>query len=323
MILIIQASYVSTELFILSFTKWRLANGKCATCFYFCEVEDETMRSLIKYLFICFGFISSTVSGAQTVDHYPWLTSYHPEQSLINRISPPSSYQRVPVVPDSFAYWLRHLPLKPGNPAVRLYNGELKPEKIHVAVVEMDVGAQDLQQCADAIIRLRAEYLRSQQLSGEIHFNFTSGDEARYAQWQQGHRPQVRGNQVRWRKIQQPSDSYSDFRDYLNAVFTYAGSYSLSQELRSVKNVQTLQAGDIFIQGGFPGHAVIVVDVAAHVKTGEKIFLLAQSFMPAQEMHILKNLRNGALNPWYSTAVDKALKTPQWTFKLSDLQRFD
>ena len=48
----------------------------------------------------------------------------------------------------------------------------------------------------------------------------------------------------------------------------------------------SLQPGDVFIKGGSPGHAVIVVDVAIYPQTGKTVFLLAQSYMLAQQIHI-------------------------------------
>jgi len=46
-----------------------------------------------------------------------------------------------------------------------------------------------------------------------------------------------------------------------------------------------LQPGDIFYHGGSPGLAFMVLDVVEN-DLGNKMFLLAQSYMPAQEMHI-------------------------------------
>jgi len=46
-----------------------------------------------------------------------------------------------------------------------------------------------------------------------------------------------------------------------------------------------------------PGHAVIVVDMAEDAK-GQRAFLLAQSYMPAQDIHILKNPMDADLSPW-------------------------
>ena len=70
----------------------------------------------------------------------------------------------------------------------------------------------------------------------------------------------------------------------------FCGSVSLSRELKTKSNIHEIQAGDVFIKGGTPGHAEIVLDVAVNKKTGKKIFLLAQSYMPAQEIHILKSI---------------------------------
>jgi Domain of unknown function (4846) len=75
----------------------------------------------------------------------------------------------------------------------------------------------------------------------------------------------------------------------------------------------------VFIRGGFPGHAVLVVDVAENA-SGKRIFLLAQSYMPAQDIHILRN-PNARIDPWYH-AVDRGnLVTPEWTFQYTDLKR--
>jgi hypothetical protein len=93
------------------------------------------------------------------------------------------------VIPGSFEDWLRHLPLKKGKPPVYLYNGRLKEnQSAHYAVIDIDVGNSDLQQCADALIRLRAEYLYSIGDFSSIHFKFTSGHNAEYSRWREGYR---------------------------------------------------------------------------------------------------------------------------------------
>ncbi|RKZ58777.1 MAG: hypothetical protein DRQ99_24910 [Candidatus Parabeggiatoa sp. nov. 3] len=255
---------------------------------------------------------------------YPWLTTRHDtNHSLVNRIATPPGFERTSVPKNSFGHWLRHLPLKSGVPPVYLYNGkEKRNQSAHHAIIDIDVGHRDLQQCADAIIRLRAEYLYSKGHYDAIHFNFTSGDEAAYKKWQQGYRPQVRGNQVKWRKKYRYNNAYRIFRLYTNTVFIYAGSYSLSQELKTVKKIQDMKIGDIFIKGGFPGHAIIVLDMAINTTTGKTLFLLAQSYMPAQDIHILINPLNDKLSPWYELDFGETLQTPEWTFDRKQLKRF-
>jgi len=254
---------------------------------------------------------------------YNWLLKYDPGQSIEARVPVPRDYVRVPVAPGGFQDWLRRLPLKPGRPEVRLFNGNLKAnQSAHFAVLDLDLGAQDLQQCADSIIRLRAEYLYSVKDYSSIHFNFTSGDEARFDQYAKGYRPVVIGNYVRWTKSAQSDDSYSSFRNYLDLVFKYAGSYSLSKEMLSVKSLNDLQIGDVFIRGGFPGHAIIVVDLAENPETKDKIFLLAQGYIPAQEMHLLNNFTDSRLSPYYSLNFGEKLETPEYSFDRSELKKF-
>jgi hypothetical protein len=87
-------------------------------------------------------------------------------------------------------------------------------------------------------------------------------------------------------------------------------------------SINDLNIGDVFIQGGSPGHAVIVVNAAKDPQTGEKIFLLAQSYMPAQEIQVLVNPADKRLSPWYTVPADGEVKTPEWDFKTTDLKRF-
>ena len=241
-------------------------------------------------------------------------------QPLHQRIPPPEGFQRVTYGAGSFGAWLRDLPVKPGRPPVMLHDGRRKSnQSAHHAVLDIDVGVEDLQQCADAVIRLRAEYLLSGSCGDEIQFNFTSGDAARWVEWRSGIRPVVKGNQVSWKRSAPADDSYAGFREYLDTVFMYAGSASLEHELSPVHDPSLPVAGDVFIHGGFPGHAVLVIDVAVN-DAGDRAFLLAQSYMPAQEIHILRSPED--VGPWYRAAAAGALRTPEWEFKHGDLRRF-
>jgi hypothetical protein len=241
--------------------------------------------------------------------------------TVANRVKPPQGFKRTAASPGSFGEWLRSLPLKPGRPAVLLYNGRKKKDQnAHYAVVDMDIGKKNLQQCADAVIRLRAEYLYSKQRFDRIHFNFTSGHRADFTKWAKGFRPAVNGSSVTWTKKSNADSSYESFTRYLETVFIYAGTASLEKELKNI-DVPDMQIGDVFIHGGFPGHAAIVVDMARDTR-GRKVFLLAQSYMPAQDIHILKNPRDAVLSPWYDLDFGEKLITPEWDFSRSELKRF-
>ena len=219
---------------------------------------------------------------------------------LINDIQPPEGYKRLVADEASFATWLRSIPLKKER-AVYLYNGKLKPnQSAQFAVVDISVGKKDLQQCADVVMRLRAEYLFAQKKYADIAFmDFSS----------------------KWYKWS-GKDNRPAFDNYLQTVFGWCGSASLEKQLRPVNNFNNLKAGDVFVQGGFPGHAMIVVDVAVNEK-GKKVFMLVQGYQPAQDIHVVVNPMNGELSPWYEIRDGEEIITPEWRFKKNNLKSWE
>jgi hypothetical protein len=192
--------------------------------------------------------------------------------------------------------------MRPPGAPVLTYTGAPKwRQDVHVGVIDIDVGKRDLQQCADAVMRLRGEWLYASGRPREIAFNDTDGKRRVFSR--------------------QGKQDYAAFRKYMDLVFAYAGTYSLERELKPVDALD-IAIGDVFIKGGFPGHAVLVADMAMNETTGEKRFLLVQSFMPAQDMHVLKNPKSEDGSPWYRTDFGEELVTPEWTFRRSALRRF-
>lgn len=242
--------------------------------------------------------------------------------TIQQRFQPPLGFMREEESKTSFTYFLRNLSLKPIGSNVLYYDGTVKYNRnVYEAVVNLPIGKQDLHQCADAVMRLRADYFYSQKQFDKIHFNFTNGFRVDFSKWIEGYRIAVKGNKTSWVKTAKPSDNYETYWKYLETVFMYAGTASLEKELTTIK-ISDVKIGDVFIKGGFPGHAVIVVDVAMNPKTNQKIMLLAQSYMPAQELQILKNPNSSSLNPWYATDFGTILKTPEWSFSSTQLKRF-
>lgn len=233
---------------------------------------------------------------------YAWASARQSEDTLAARFPPPAGFERVPAAAGSWAEWLRGLPLKPKGSPVLTYTGAPKwRQDVHAAVVDIDVGTRNLQQCADAIMRLRGEWLYGAGRAKEVAFNDTDGKRRAFAR--------ARGS------------DYAAFRKYMDLVFAYAGTYSLERELKPV-DVADIAIGDVFIKGGFPGHAILVVDMAENAATGEKRFLLLQSYMPAQEMHILRNPSSADGSAWYSNVLGEELDTPEWVFKRTALRRW-
>jgi hypothetical protein len=255
------------------------------------------------FALLAIGFAASAPAQAEL--RYTWRSGVAGStagQTLEQRFAPPSGFEREAATAGSFADWLRGLPMKAEGAPVLLHTGALKwRQDVHAGVIDIDVGTRDLQQCADAVMRLRAEWLYSLGRKADIAFNDTKGKRLRFT---------ARAKQ-----------DYPGFRKYMDYVFAYAGTYSLERELVAA-SADDIRAGDVFIKGGFPGHAVLVTDVVVNRATGEKRFLLTQSYMPAQEIHILKNPAAEDGSVWYRTDFGDTLDTPEWRFSRQQLKRW-
>jgi hypothetical protein len=225
----------------------------------------------------------------------------HPETSArrwgenpyptIGSIPLPEGYSRVGMDSGTFGRWLWSLPLKKDK-TVYLYDGTMKKnQSAQFAVLDIPVGHKDLQQCADAVMRLRAEFLFFSKRFDEICF-------------MDNHKTRYTFGSPRNRK---------HFEHYLENVFVHCGTLSLEKQLRPVRSLDSIQPGDVLIRGGSPGHAMIVMDMAVSRTTGKKIFLLAQSYMPAQDVHVVINPESVTAGPWYELSEGR-ITTPEWTF---------
>lgn len=252
-------------------------------------------------LILGFKHISAKTSLGASSQKHAFIKTLSPVQ--IADIPLPQGFNRLPVQPGSFAEWLHHINLRKNN-TVYLYNGQPIPQQNqHYAVLDISTGNKDLQQCADAIMRLRAEYFFSRKEYASIHFiagktayNFNS-----FAGRQQ-------------------CFSHDCLLQFMEKVFINCGTYTVD-EMTKPASLNNVQAGDVFVKAGAPGHAMIVVDVAQNV-AGEKIYLLAQGFMPAQDMHIVINPTSSTLNPWFSAIASANIVTPGWTFTPGQFKRW-
>ena len=243
--------------------------------------------------------------------------------TLRQRIQPPQGYEWTTEPTASFGAWLQQLTLLPHGTPVRNFRGQaITNQSAHVAVLNLDVGAQDLQQCADAIIRLRAEYLFAHQRFSEIGFHFTSGHFLSWNDYKKGLRPVVNGNEVRFANTDNRDTSYRNFRSYLNTVFSYAGTVSLSRETKALEPGAIIRPGYFLVTPGSPGHAVLIIGKAVNRK-GKAVYLLAQSFMPAQSVHVLANPFQSAIHPWYELQVGSTVtNTARYVFVPTVIRSF-
>lgn len=234
--------------------------------------------------------------------------------TLEARFSVPEGYERVKAEEDSLASFLREYKLEEDGSPVLLYDGTEKGnQSAHAAVFSLPIESYDLQQCADSVMRVYAEYYWQTEQQDKIAFHFTNGFLCEYTRWREGYRVKVNGNDVSWSKEAAYDDTYESFTQYMKTVFTYAGTLSMESMETETISLAEMTVGDVIIKGGSPGHVVMVVDVCENAD-GKKAYLLAQGYMPAQEFHVINNPKHGE-DPWYyEEEMTFPLRTAEYTF---------
>lgn len=223
--------------------------------------------------------------------------------AIYTKYKTPEGYERVKPL-DSFSIFLNNLPLKADKYKVKLYDGTSKLNtSSYVGIIDLPSFSSNIQHHANAIIRLRAEYLYKNKRYDKIDFKINARTEVKS-----------------YLAYIKEDYSYKKFNEYLEYLLAKTTPNSILQNLKPVK-MKDIQIGDILIQrSNTKSHAVIVMDMAMNAK-GEKLFILAQSYYPGQDIQILSNPSDEEISPWYH-AEDGIILTPEWRFMSSDLMRF-
>jgi hypothetical protein len=226
-------------------------------------------------------------------------------ESVVEAYPPPE--RSIQVAPSTFGAWLQTRQLRaPGTP-IRTHDGR----RVHHngRPLEMGIVRGDLQQCADSAIRLRAEWLRSVDRMSELDFHATSGDPLPWARYRDGEKPVVVDNHIEWRN----TDRTQSWEGWLQAVFTWAGTRSLAAY--ETVAAPTPRPGDLLVQPGSPGHAVVIFNVATR---GDRTWLLVgEGFMPAQDFHI----EHGPVGGWFEWGKT-GTQLSHWHMKKESLRRW-
>ena len=220
--------------------------------------------------------------------------------TILTRFHTPSGFERTPCAEDSFGAYLRNYPLKPHESPLLMYDGSMKPDQgSHAAVFEQPMVSGDLQQCAEAIMRMYADYLYDAGRIDKIQFHLTDGTLVPYQSY--------------------TSDmSYAGFEKYFRYICVYAGTLSMSGETVPV-GLHDMEIGDVFLKSVSPGHACMIVDLCE--KDGKKAFLLGESYMPAQEFHVITNPLHHD-DPWYyEDEISFPFRTSSYTFPEGSARR--
>ncbi|MEE2757279.1 MAG: DUF4846 domain-containing protein [Myxococcota bacterium] len=288
------------------------------------------MKPLYSLLLLMLMSMCAYADGGKAADAhsnlYPWLehlTGPRPKTiSLKERFPTPPGYKRTELQAGSFGSWLRTLPVRLDRAHVLSYDHQrlVRPSK---AIVLLDVGKRDFQQCADSIIRLHGEYLWHKNKAHKARYHFTDGQPTSWRGWVRGERFRAVGHRLKKYRGRSRANHYKNYRRWLTYIFIYAGTRSMKYDSSPVE-AGDLKPGDFFVRPGGPGHAVFLLDTAVN-ESGQTIGLIGQGFMPAEDFHILYG-QNTVDSVWFPLpqTVEEEMPTPSWPqpFRLEDARRF-
>lgn len=220
--------------------------------------------------------------------------------------------------PDSWQSFLQHLPTE-NKPIVDYKGHKIDNQDKHFEILTYDVGSSDLQQCADALMRLRSEYLFGQKKYAQIGFHFNSGIYYSLTDYLRGIRPVFKNRRQILAKTNAASElSHTSLRKWLDIVYAYANTVSLCKELKKADGLQT---GTIIIVPGNPGHCCIIIDEATTGKQ-DTVYKMAEGYMPAQSIYVLSNPYEPDWSPWYHLGKGE-INTASCSFQSYYLKKFE
>ena len=223
-------------------------------------------------------------------------------RSTIGEIRPPLGYTRVEVPEGSFGAYVRAFLLQKRGSHMVYYDGQTAYfQLIGYAVLDIPM-ISDQEYCADAVQRIRSEYLWSKGRYGDIHFHALSGKDMYYS-----------GGADR-----------KAFERYLRRVYGNSSTVTLRKYMKQ-KDFGDVAPGDVLVYTAHSpnsyGHAVLVADVAVNPRTGKKALMLVQSSMPALTPHVIRNVLHPRDSPWVIVnESDKEITLSGIHFQKTDLR---
>ena len=199
-------------------------------------------------------------------------------QRLVKDIAVPRGFKAIEYPVSSYGRWLATRPLKNNNVILAHDGREVAAGTDRVyAVLDLPLlFAGDLEQCADYAMRLWAEYHKEQNRLDKLYLFDYNGRRQYYLK------------------------SGLSYRKFLHRAFANSNSYSLKQGCANV-DTGSMVPGDMVVQNerGGVGHVSVVMN-ACRDSSGQKLYLIGFSYMPAQEFHIEKALEGYGTAGWFT-----------------------
>lgn len=247
------------------------------------------MKRIGIYLFLIITIILFSVCVQAEIWYRYLENNYSIEKSVYKTIPTPAGYERIRVYKNSFAEWVRYLPVKSENADILTYTGnELSGDYVKNffkiwRIIDFPLYfKQNLEHCADWGYRFWYEYQKEVGFGDDLWLTDYNGKKITYNQWKNG-------------------KTNPSLKEFFKWTCNYANSYSQKAGLYEVKKEDDLRPGDIIVQNetGGIGHTSIIFDICKN-KEGKWLYLVGYSFMPAQECHIEKASDEYGFGGWFT-----------------------
>jgi len=252
------------------------------------------------------------------------LSNSFSQLNIETKFPPPAGYERM--FNDGLSTFIRTHPLKNDNIVNDSYGDSVMNENTWMAVFDYDLGTHKFHQCADAAIYLHAKYNWKAKYYDKLEFNTVSGTLLKFNDYLNGVKYKLKVDHtdliLDWTNPSPRLDNIKNFNNWLIKVWGWAGTKSFHHDTISV-NMEDIRPGDIFNDGS---HVVSIVDVVINKKTGNKKYMLAQSYMRngdtnyGEEQYVLLN--PSTKDVWYDVNEDNIIDTPMYQYYKTDLSRF-
>lgn len=259
------------------------------------------MRVFLLNCFLIFQF--SFLLGQSTLFISPGSYNLESYKTIEQIYAPPHGFNRLKVNKNSFAAYLRDLPVLKDSINVLDFKNRIwikSSDSTLAGVVPIDISGKRLWQCMDILIRMHADYLDK---SDYINMNYPlpDGTMLSWQEWQKGIRPVFKG--TRFNKIlnSKYDSSPRSFSRYLNTIFEYSGTQSFWHYYPDI-DLKDIIPGDFIVKKGKKGHAVLIVDIAVN-EVGDKVALIGQGDTPACQFYLLKQTDG---NLWFNIDLTKS-----------------
>ena len=157
-----------------------------------------------KIILILLGVLLTACAPSSTIKNKKYINSEG--MTLETRIFVPEGYQREQ---SDFAHFLQNYPLKKNGSPILLYNGKKKfNQSSQIGVFKLPLENENLQQCADSVMRVYAEYYGHTKQYDKIQFHLSDGFLLSYNKWREGNRVVIKNDHASYVKSASYDDSY-------------------------------------------------------------------------------------------------------------------